>query len=72
LREHLSQRPLAHWPMSSTGNLDRSTVDGVFELTLQLALDFGTAFVLVPHDETLTSRCGRRFRLMSGRLSEWG
>jgi lipoprotein-releasing system ATP-binding protein len=55
----------------STGNLDRSTADGVFELMLQLARDFGTAFVLVTHDETLASRCGRRFRLVSGRLSEW-
>jgi lipoprotein-releasing system permease protein len=55
-----------------TGNLDRSTADGVFELMLQLARDFGTAFVLVTHDETLASRCGRRFRLVSGRLSEWG
>jgi len=53
------------------GNLDRSTADGVFELMLQLARDFGTAFVLVTHDEALALRCGRRFRLVSGRLSEW-
>jgi len=55
-----------------TGNLDRTTADGVFELMLQLARDFGTAFVLVTHDETLATRCGRRFGLVSGRLSEWG
>jgi lipoprotein-releasing system ATP-binding protein len=56
----------------SGGNLNRSTADGVFELMLQLACDFGTAFVLVTHDETLAARCGWRFRLVSGRLSEWG
>lgn len=38
-----------------TGNLDRSTADGVFELMLQLARDFGAAFVLVPDDEMLAS-----------------
>ena len=55
-----------------TGDRDRSTADGVFDLMLQLARDFGTAFVLVTHDETLATRCGRRFGLVSGRLSEWG
>lgn len=54
-----------------TGNLDRTTADGVFALMLQLARDFGTAFVMVTHDESLAARCGRRFRLVEGRLSEW-
>ena len=54
-----------------TGNLDRSTADGVFELMLTLARDQGTAFIMVTHDETLASRCARRFRLVSGTLSEW-
>ncbi|MES2361608.1 MAG: lipoprotein-releasing ABC transporter ATP-binding protein LolD [Pseudomonadota bacterium] len=54
-----------------TGNLDRTTADGVFELMLQLARDKGTAFVMVTHDEALAARCGRRFRLVSGKLSEW-
>lgn len=54
-----------------TGNLDRSTADGVFELMLQLARDQGTAFIMVTHDETLAARCARRYRLVSGKLSEW-
>ena len=55
-----------------TGNLDRTTADGVFELMLQLAREQGTAFIMVTHDESLAARCSRRFRLVAGRLSAWG
>ena len=55
-----------------TGNLDRSTAEGVFELMLQLARVQGTAFIMVTHDESLAARCARRYRLVEGRLSEWG
>jgi lipoprotein-releasing system ATP-binding protein len=52
-----------------TGNLDRSTADGVFELMMQLARDQGTAFIVVTHDDTLAARCGRVLKLTSGVLS---
>ena len=53
-----------------TGNLDRSTADGVFDLMLQLARDQGTAFVLVTHDATLAAKCSRRMHLDRGVLSD--
>jgi lipoprotein-releasing system ATP-binding protein len=51
-----------------TGNLDRSTAEGVFELMLQLARDVGTAFVVVTHDTHLAARCSRKVKLVQGRL----
>jgi lipoprotein-releasing system ATP-binding protein len=53
-----------------TGNLDRVTADGVFQLLLDLAKERAMALVLVTHDETLAARCSRRLRLVQGKLAD--
>jgi lipoprotein-releasing system ATP-binding protein len=55
-----------------TGNLDRSTADGVFDMMMQLAREQGTAFVLVTHDASLAARCDQQWRLDQGQLSHVG
>jgi putative ABC transport system ATP-binding protein len=51
-----------------TGNLDGATGVEVADLMFRLNHEHGTTLVLVTHDLSLASRCGRRLSLSAGRL----
>ena len=51
-----------------TGNLDGATGVEVADLMFRLNREHGTTLVLVTHDASLASRCGRKLSLSAGRL----
>ena len=51
-----------------TGNLDGATGKAVMDLLFDLNARFGTALVLVTHDDGLAARCGRVVRVEDGKI----
>jgi putative ABC transport system ATP-binding protein len=52
-----------------TGNLDAATGQEIIDLMFALNRESRTTLLLVTHDEALATRCGRRLRIASGRLT---
>ncbi|MDQ0143818.1 putative ABC transport system ATP-binding protein [Cupriavidus necator] len=56
-----------------TGSLDTSTGEAVIALMFELNRDAGSTLVLVTHDRSVASRCGRVLTIDAGRVAsdEW-
>lgn len=51
-----------------TGNLDQATGRRIIDLLFSLKTEWGTALVLVTHDQALAERCERQYVLTAGRI----
>jgi putative ABC transport system ATP-binding protein len=61
-------RPAVLFADEPTGNLDTVTGERIGQLLFSLNADSHTTVVLVTHDRTLASRCGRVFTMEAGRI----
>jgi len=66
----LVTRPACVLADEPTGNLDRKNARQVCDLLVELNADFGTALVVVTHDETLAARMGRNLQILDGRFTD--
>lgn len=53
-----------------TGNLDHQTALAIYELMRELNRQYGTAFLVVTHDNELASKMDRQMHMQDGVLSE--
>lgn len=63
-------RPAVLFADEPTGNLDTVTGGRIGELLFELNAQSETTLVLVTHDRSLASRCGRTIRMEAGRAIE--
>lgn len=67
----LVTRPRALLADEPTGNLDRNNAKRVFDLLLELNREFGTALVVVTHDEHLAGQLHRIHALDGSDVASW-
>ena len=69
LARALVVRPALVLADEPTGNLDSESGDQVFQLLRDFNQRYGTAFVIVTHDDRLATRCDRIVHLVDGRIA---
>lgn len=68
LARALVTRPACVLADEPTGNLDRNTASTMFDLLVRMNQDFGTAFVIVTHDNALAALAHRQLYMDAGQL----
>ncbi|MEL0658438.1 lipoprotein-releasing ABC transporter ATP-binding protein LolD [Psychromonas arctica] len=53
-----------------TGNLDAKSAESVYQLLRELNTEFGTAFIVVTHDQQLASKLDRQLYMSNGILKD--
>ncbi|MBY5993865.1 lipoprotein-releasing ABC transporter ATP-binding protein LolD [Ferrimonas balearica] len=66
----LANRPALVLADEPTGNLDAATAEAIYGLIRELAVEQGTAFVVVTHDRELAARLDRQLEMKAGHLEE--
>lgn len=66
----LMNRPPLILADEPTGNLDTESTDAVYELFRKVSRDWGTAFLIVTHDQEIASMTDRILEIADGRLKQ--
>jgi len=67
----LSKKPRIIFADEPTGNLDKETADLVMDVLLDYVKDSKAGLVLVTHDNSMSLRCEKRYRLEDRQLHEY-
>jgi putative ABC transport system ATP-binding protein len=64
----LSNEPLVVLADEPTGNLDQNTGRSVLDLLLGVVRSRGATLVMITHEPTVAACCGRRIKIVDGRI----